>query len=484
MEEMGHLDPKAVDWLSDKPLEHWSRSHFNCFPKCDMLLNNICETFNSCILEAREKPILTMLEWIREFIMTRLSDNRDRARKKWSGKKICPRIRKIVEKNIDKAADCIPIKSDDWNYEISSYDGSRYVVNLQEHTCTCKKWDLTGIRCNHGMSAICSPSLEPEDFVNLCYSVETFLEVYKDAILPVNGPQLWTKTGLIPPLPPNFERRSGRPSRARRVEHDEPANKGKKRHRGQKKQPIRLKRQPYQVICHYCGGTGHNQKGCERKKIDHPTTYQDANSNDQTTTTKLTQSKKRKGVEVQATNTTSSANVPLLLPLDKDVEARAVVAAAVVALPALPRLSQQMLRQPPHHQRLCHSPRRFLLTLVQWVELRWGLVVHKPRPDRGIHHHHQRHYFPTSPKTLHQPPGCEQSAKNKVNWTTNSNAAATVYCGGSLSFRVHKRKMMIERYIRSVDPDWLDRLVPQPPANPPAPDNDDVHAAVEDHDLD
>ncbi|KAK4386084.1 hypothetical protein Sango_2479000 [Sesamum angolense] len=293
MEEMGHLDPKDVDWLSDKPPEHWSRSHFNCFPKCDMLLNNICETFNSCILEAREKPILTMLEWIREFIMTRLSDNRDRARKKWSGKKICPRIQKNVEKNIDKAADCIPIKSDDWNYEISSYDGSRYIVNLQQHTCTCRKWDLTGIPCNHGMSAICSQSLEPQDFVNPCYSVETFLEVYKHAILPVNGPQLWTKTGLIPPLPPNFGRRSGRPSRARRVEHDEPVNKGKKRQRGQKKQPIRLKRQPYQVMCHYCGGTGHNQKGCERKKIDHPTTSQDANSNDQTTATKLTARKRQ-----------------------------------------------------------------------------------------------------------------------------------------------------------------------------------------------
>ncbi|KAL0397239.1 UNVERIFIED_CONTAM: hypothetical protein Scaly_0172300 [Sesamum calycinum] len=168
------------------------------------------------------------------------------------------------------------------------------------------------------------------DFVNPCYSVETFLEVYKHAILPVNGPQLWTKTGLIPPLPPNFGRRSGRPSRVRRVEHDEPVNKGKKRQRGQDKQPIRLKRQPYQVMCHYFGGIGHNQKGCERKKIDHPTTSQDANSNDQTTATKLTarkmtappqnkqkkaahsqpQSKKRKGVEVQATHTTSSANVP------------------------------------------------------------------------------------------------------------------------------------------------------------------------------
>ncbi|KAL0464403.1 UNVERIFIED_CONTAM: hypothetical protein Slati_0327900 [Sesamum latifolium] len=120
------------------------------------------------------------------------------------------------------------------------------------------------------MSAICSQSLEPEDFVNPCYSVATFIEVYKHAILPVNGPKLWEKTGLIPPLPPNFGRGAGRPARARRLESNEPANKGKKRTRGQRNQPIKLKRQPYKVMCHYYGETGHNQKGCARKKIDHP----------------------------------------------------------------------------------------------------------------------------------------------------------------------------------------------------------------------
>ncbi|KAL0386262.1 UNVERIFIED_CONTAM: hypothetical protein Sradi_3020500 [Sesamum radiatum] len=88
------------------------------------------------------------------------------------------------------------------------------------------------------MSAICSQSLEPEDFVNPCYTVATFIEVYKHAILPVNGPKLWEKTGLIPPLPPNFGRGAGRPAKARRLESDEPANKGKKRTRGQRKQPI------------------------------------------------------------------------------------------------------------------------------------------------------------------------------------------------------------------------------------------------------
>ncbi|KAK4407317.1 Eukaryotic translation initiation factor 3 subunit I [Sesamum angolense] len=128
---------------------------------------------------------------------------------------------------------------DDCHYEVACYDGA-------------------------------SQSLEPEDFVNPCYSVATFIEVYKYAILHVNGPNLWEKTGFVPPLPPNFGRGAGRPARARRLEHDEPQNKGKKRTRGQKNQTIKLKRQPYKVMCHYCGETDHNKKGCARKKMDHP----------------------------------------------------------------------------------------------------------------------------------------------------------------------------------------------------------------------
>ncbi|KAK4401417.1 hypothetical protein Sango_0882400 [Sesamum angolense] len=187
MEEMIKLNEMVVDWLSDKPPVHWSRAFFNTFPKCDILLNNVCESFNSCILEAREKPI-----------MLRLTENRDRAEKKWSDKKICPKIRKILDKNMDKAADCIPIKSDQYNYEISCYDGARKYSS--------------------------------------------------------SSTKFWEKTG--------------RPSRARRMEPDEIPNKQRRSSKRGQKKPIKLKRQSFKVKCHYCGGTGHNQKGCDKKKED------------------------------------------------------------------------------------------------------------------------------------------------------------------------------------------------------------------------
>jgi hypothetical protein len=49
----------------------WVRAYFSEFPKCDILLNNNCEVFNKYILEARELPILSMLERIRTQLMTK-----------------------------------------------------------------------------------------------------------------------------------------------------------------------------------------------------------------------------------------------------------------------------------------------------------------------------------------------------------------------------------------------------------------------------
>ncbi|CAL8999522.1 unnamed protein product [Prunus brigantina] len=82
MENMKQEDEEAWKWLSQRPAKNWSRSHFNTWFKCDLLLNNLCESFNSAIVDARDQSILTCLERIRVLVMLRMA-NRRAACPKW-----------------------------------------------------------------------------------------------------------------------------------------------------------------------------------------------------------------------------------------------------------------------------------------------------------------------------------------------------------------------------------------------------------------
>ena len=82
MRAITELDEDAARWLFEKPVREWSRSHFGTHSKCDILLNNLCETLNAKILDAREQSILSLFETLRLFMMERIHDNRERAQKK------------------------------------------------------------------------------------------------------------------------------------------------------------------------------------------------------------------------------------------------------------------------------------------------------------------------------------------------------------------------------------------------------------------
>ncbi|XP_051134173.1 uncharacterized protein LOC127253566 [Andrographis paniculata] len=264
MKEIKELDERCVDWLADKPPSQWSRSHFATFSKCDMILNNLCESFNRIILDARDMPILPMLEWIRRYLLSRLAKRREMALRKWENMQFCPKIVKIMEKNIREASSCVPVKADDWTYEVGCSDGSRFVVDILKKSCGCRKWDLYGIPCRHGMSAICGQQLDLADFVDEVYSVENFKRVYSYSIGPMNGAQLWPKTGLPPPFPPIVKRSAGRPKTTRRRDPYEIMEKGYTRR--QKGDNNSLPKQRRRVTCKFCGLIGHTLRGYQQRK--------------------------------------------------------------------------------------------------------------------------------------------------------------------------------------------------------------------------
>ncbi|KAH0736332.1 hypothetical protein KY285_012039 [Solanum tuberosum] len=109
------------------------------------------EAANCMILDARNKPIITLLEKIRYMLMTKMQANRDKS-SKWSSDDICPRIKNVFCKSQAAAAEYIPRKSNEWNYElIGTNITDIWAINLFNRKCSCRKWNLT---CKHAIAAI------------------------------------------------------------------------------------------------------------------------------------------------------------------------------------------------------------------------------------------------------------------------------------------------------------------------------------------
>lgn len=220
---MTKLNPKEAKWFTNKPSIHWSRAFFSPFTKCDMLLNNLCESFNSVLLVARDKHILIMLESIRMYMISRLQKNRDSMMK--HDHRICPRILLKLEQNKTKAAECIATKSDQLHYQIEDIYLRLFSLDLEKMTCSCRRWGLTVIPCHHAIAAIWIKRDEPEMYVHKCCIVEQYMKSYESSILPVNCSEQWPMTGLEPPLPPKYKIQSGRPKKLRNGGADETSSK-------------------------------------------------------------------------------------------------------------------------------------------------------------------------------------------------------------------------------------------------------------------
>jgi hypothetical protein len=79
MDEIKRVNGNAFKWLSDIDSKHWSRHKFSPNAKTDLVVNNINESYNAWILEAREEPICTMVEHIRTKLMESISSKRSGA---------------------------------------------------------------------------------------------------------------------------------------------------------------------------------------------------------------------------------------------------------------------------------------------------------------------------------------------------------------------------------------------------------------------
>nr|KAJ0211080.1 hypothetical protein LSAT_V11C400212470 [Lactuca sativa] len=234
MNEIKSLESRAYEYLTDKDPRCWSKDFFREGMDYDAVENGVSESFNSAVLDARRKPLITMLEDIRCWVMQRL----------WMQKQnglswdldICPSIRREIE-------------------------------DLKE----LQRLQLTGIPCVHAISTISSLNLDVEAFVSNSYTKSSFLSSYEYNIHPLNDSSEWPHVeGLHTILPPLKMRLPGGPCVKRKRDQAERKLNGHTRHT--------VSRPGIPLRCTICHQTGHNKATCPSKPTPAPSTASPSHS--------------------------------------------------------------------------------------------------------------------------------------------------------------------------------------------------------------
>nr|KAJ0187898.1 hypothetical protein LSAT_V11C900482980 [Lactuca sativa] len=95
MNEIKSLESRAYDYLIDRDLRCWSKAFFREGMDCDAVENGVSESFNSVVLDARRKPVITMLEDIRCWELQRLWMQKKKRFEFGFGH--CPNIRREIK---------------------------------------------------------------------------------------------------------------------------------------------------------------------------------------------------------------------------------------------------------------------------------------------------------------------------------------------------------------------------------------------------
>ncbi|XP_022850523.1 uncharacterized protein LOC111372410 [Olea europaea var. sylvestris] len=258
MAKMEAVSPAAYGWLNAKPLAEWNKSHFSDQSKCEMLLNNPCECFNKFILEEREKSILAMLIGIQTKLMHRIQMKRDKLRN--YNKSICPKIQKILEKHVDASRECILSWNGANQYQAQCSDGE-YVVDMENQTCACRRWDISRIPCPHAIACIFDKGHEIKDYVSGWFTVETYNTIYEHVMSPMNGQVLWPQSDQPPVLPPPWYTATKGRKQTKRMKGLEKNEPSQSQSQSQSQSRVSLKKKGVVFMtCSTCGEKGHNKR--------------------------------------------------------------------------------------------------------------------------------------------------------------------------------------------------------------------------------
>ncbi|XP_010248319.1 PREDICTED: uncharacterized protein LOC104591227 [Nelumbo nucifera] len=251
MAEIEEVSAEAAKWVNQIPASRWALAYFEG-TRFGHLSSNI-EEFNRWILEARELPIIQVIERIHSKLMAEFDERRARGMS-WMSV-LAPSAEKRMAEAINNASGYQVLRSDEVEFEVISAERSD-IVNIGTRRCSCRDWQLYGLPCSHAVAALISCKKDVYEFSEKCFTVANYRETYSQMIHPIPDKGEWnnkisegsTDEDNRVVRPPKFRRPPGRPEKKRLCVED-------------------LNREKHTVHCSRCNQTGHYKTTCKAEII-------------------------------------------------------------------------------------------------------------------------------------------------------------------------------------------------------------------------
>ena len=186
MNKIFEASDQVEPWLRQHHSLKWSRSKFLEAIKCDDITNNVAEVWNNWVKEIKHLPIADIADALRAKFMV-LYAKRRRIGENFEGHVMLP----VVVRQLNALSrDLKNLKVKEGGRDeaevteiTESHKVIRHVVNIKDHVCTCREWQVSGKPCKHALMLITTIRNPPwHEYLHEYFSVRMFRQAYSAVI--------------------------------------------------------------------------------------------------------------------------------------------------------------------------------------------------------------------------------------------------------------------------------------------------------------
>ncbi|XP_062075856.1 uncharacterized protein LOC133779982 [Humulus lupulus] len=180
-DEISTKKPSLATYLKNVSFAGWFRCHFHGNQYNIMTTNN-SESLNQVFREAREWPIIPLLEEIITTLSRWFYERRTNANS--CSTPLTVDAEDIMRQRYKKSRymRVTPINLSEFHAKGEPLDG---LVNIKEHSCTCREFYIDKIPCVHGVAATMYRGVDVYSLRSKFYMIEFWRMAYAESIYPL-----------------------------------------------------------------------------------------------------------------------------------------------------------------------------------------------------------------------------------------------------------------------------------------------------------